>query len=245
MMKPSKSFVVHAFPFHLACCIQCCLFLMPEWPLSTQFCPNQHATRTMLCSSTLPWGWLPWMAFIMQNIQIYTLRWRSNIAARTEHMYGAHMSIFPYLAIHTFTTAPCPPPMSAATPTPFSTAFHPLVIQEWHSLMPDFIYFNQSPQAKFLWHGWDTGCHRQGWFLFYVVIWTFLLKILLLNSLQKLFVLSLNPRSFSKKHMLRWERTRSTLNFTPSTHCIRKKGFGPEETQVALGVSRDSKDIKD
>jgi len=26
---------------------------------------------------------------------------------------------------------------------------------------------------------------------------------------------------------------------------IRKKGFGPEETQVALGVSRDSKDIKD
>ena len=26
---------------------------------------------------------------------------------------------------------------------------------------------------------------------------------------------------------------------------IRKKGFGPKETQVALGVSRDSKDIKD
>jgi len=26
---------------------------------------------------------------------------------------------------------------------------------------------------------------------------------------------------------------------------IRKKGFGPEETQVALGVSRDYKDFKD
>jgi hypothetical protein len=26
---------------------------------------------------------------------------------------------------------------------------------------------------------------------------------------------------------------------------IRKKGFGPRETQVALGISRDCKDTKD
>jgi hypothetical protein len=32
---------------------------------------------------------------------------------------------------------------------------------------------------------------------------------------------------------------------TAVSNHIRKKGFGPKETQVALGVSRDSKDIKD
>ena len=32
---------------------------------------------------------------------------------------------------------------------------------------------------------------------------------------------------------------------TSDTKHIRKKGFGPRETQVALGVSRDSKDLKD
>ena len=64
---------------------------------------NQHATRTMLCSSTLPRGLLPGAAFITQNVQKCT---RSNIAARIEHMYGARMSVFSYLVVHILATGP-------------------------------------------------------------------------------------------------------------------------------------------
>ena len=65
---------------------------------------SQHAMKTMLCPSTLPRGLLPGTGFITQNVRKCTLRLRSNIAARTEHMYGARMSVLPYLVIHTLPT---------------------------------------------------------------------------------------------------------------------------------------------
>jgi hypothetical protein len=37
----------------------------------------------------------------------------------------------------------------------------------------------------------------------------------------------------------------SALEATNDAYNIRKRGFGPEETQIALGVSRDYKNFKD